>query len=156
LKDHHFWDKAAKYFEKFLDTGKGWIEDNIESCFSLSFCYQMLEENHKILPILIKSFMYDSPRAEICSEIGYYYKRAQSYKTALKWFHLAANLGKPDSLGFILRDYWGYVPNIECCVCCCELGDFKRAKEYNELAASFKPNSKAIEINRSFLATKVV
>jgi len=154
LKDHCYWEKAAIYFEKFLDTRLGWVEDNIASCFNLSICYHMLDREHDILPILLKSFTFDAPRAEICSEIGYYYKRSLDYRHALKWFHLAANLGKPDSLGFILKDYWGYVPNIECCVCCCELGDFERAKEYNELAASFKPNSKAVEINRQYLATK--
>ena len=153
LKDHANWKKSASYFKRFLQSGKGWVEDNIASCYNLSICYQHLGYEKKILPILLKSFQYDAPRAEICSEIGYYYKRASNYAPALKWFEIAANLGKPDSIGFILQDYWGYIPNIECCVCCCHLGDFKRAGEFNERAAAYKPNSAAIAHNRSFLSS---
>ena len=154
LKDHGQWEKSASYFKKFLNSGKGWVEDNIATCYNLSLCYQNLGANKKILPILLKSFQYDAPRAEICSEIGYYYKRASNYAPALKWFEIAANLGAPDSIGFILQDYWGYIPNIECCVCCCHLGDFKRATEFNERAAIYRPNSAAVEHNRKFLLSK--
>lgn len=151
LKDHGHWKKSASYFKKFLQSGKGWVEDNIASCYNLSICYQRLGEEKKILPVLLKSFQYDAPRAEICCEIGYYYKRAALYAPALKWFEIAANLGAPDSIGFILQDYWGYIPNIECCVCACHLGDFARAGRCNERAAVYKPDSAAVEQNRAFL-----
>lgn len=154
LKDHGMWAKATYYFEKFLASGQGWMEDNIASCYNLAICYNTLGDRQKMLPILTKSFTYDAPRAEICSEIGYYYKSDQNYNTALKWFRLAANLGEPQSTGFILRDYWGYIPNIEACVCCFEMGDFENAKQYNEQAARYKPNSPSVEINRKVLASK--
>ena len=155
LKDHGQWIKSIYYFEKFLESGKGWIEDNIAACHALCICYGMIEESKKVLAILTKSFEYDSPRAEICSEIGYYYKKAGNYAMALKWFELAAGLDMPDSLGFVLWDYWGYIPNIECCVCCCQLGDYKRANEFNEKAAKFKPNAYAVDNNRRYLATLI-
>ncbi len=155
LKDHSQWAKSAYYFERFLDSEKGWVEDNIAACHALSICYNSLGDDKKILPILSKSFMYDAPRAEICSEIGYYYKRAQDYKRALKWFELAANLGEPDSAGFILQDYWGYIPNIEACVCAYELGDYQASFRFNEKAAEYKPNAASIEINRNVLKDKV-
>ena len=154
LKDHGIWIKSVYYFEKFLESGEGWNEDNIAACYNLALCYNILKDNEKILPILLKSFAYDAPRAEICSEIGYYYKRNQNYSVALKWFKIAANLGTPLSAGFILWDYWGYIPNIEACVCCCHLGDFENANLYNERAAAFKPSSKAVETNRVFLSSK--
>ena len=153
LKDHGQWPQAAAFFEKFLETKEGWFEDNIASCFNLAICYSQMGEEEKVLPILLRSFMFDAPRAEICSEIGYYYKRAKNYLSAFKWFRLAANLGKPESIGFVLQDYWGYIPNIECCVCLCELGEFAEAKIYNERAAKFK-NTAATEINRKYLESK--
>ena len=151
LKDHGQWAQAAIYFEKFLETKQGWYEDNIAACFNLSICYNQLGDEEKVLPILVQSFLYDAPRAEICCEIGYYYKRAKNYLCAFKWFRLGASLGQPESAGFILQDYWGYIPNIECCVCLCELGRFAEANIYNERAAEFK-NTAAIEINRKYLA----
>jgi len=152
LKDHGLWAEAAHYFEEFLKSEKGWVEDNIATCYNLSICYNQLNEQAKILPVLIKSFKYDAPRAEICSEIGYYYKRIKNYTTALKWFQIAASLEPPDTIGFILQDYWGYIPNIECCVCCYHLGNYERAKIFNERAASFK-HTDAIIINRAFFAS---
>ena len=154
LKDHAQWAKSIYYFERFLDSGMGWSEDNIAACHALSICYNALGQRDKIRQILAKSFIYDAPRAEICSELGYYYKRERDYKTALKWFRLAASLDETDSTGFILKDYWGYIPNIEACVCAFELGDYEGARQYNERAAQFKPNAAAIEINRKVLEGK--
>jgi tetratricopeptide (TPR) repeat protein len=155
LNDHGKFKKAARYFEKFLNTGLGWSEDNITSCHNLAICYRILGKTDKILPILYRSFQYDTPRAEVCCEIGYYYKNLGNIPLAVKWFDLATRLLKPDSIGFILIDFWGYVPNIECCVCLCELGHYQEASIYNERAATFKPDSKAVAINREFLKTKL-
>jgi len=151
-KDHGMWIEAAYYFEKFLATNKGWSEDNIASCYNLSICYNQLGDTDKALQILLKSFAYDSPRAEVCTEIGYWYKRGGQYATALNWFQVGARLDLPVSHGFILQDYWGYIPNIESCVCCCYLGDYEQAKIYNEKAAAFKPYSGPVEHNRRYLA----
>ncbi|MCL2217632.1 MAG: glycosyltransferase family 2 protein [Defluviitaleaceae bacterium] len=152
LKDHGLWINSAYYFEKFLESKQGWKEDNIAACYNLSLCYNILGDTQKILPILLKSFEYDAPRAENCCEIGYYYKRAGRYDTSLKWFRLAAALDDQTTAGFILSDYHGYIPNIECCVCCCHLKDFAGAEKFNERAASFKPDSPAVKSNRAFLS----
>jgi glycosyltransferase involved in cell wall biosynthesis len=152
LKDHGYGAKSVYYFEKFLDSKQGWVEDNIATCYNLSILYNVLGDESKIIPILTKSFEYDAPRAEICCELGYYYKRKGDFNTALKWFRVAADLGEPNTIGFILTDYWGYIPNIESCVCCFEMGDKENAKRYNEKAALFKPNDPAVEWNRKLFA----
>jgi glycosyltransferase involved in cell wall biosynthesis len=155
LKDHGRYAKAAYYFEKFLDGKQGWAEDNIATCFNLSFCYQKLNDEQKVLPVLLKSFAFGGPRAEICCEIGYYYKRKAYYQTALEWFKIAANLENTNTRGFVLEDYRGYIPNIECCVCCCFLKRFAEAKEYNKRAGAFKPDSKAVKHNEEYLAALI-
>ena len=153
LKDHGLWAKAAYYFERFLDTQEGWFEDNIASCFNLSICYSMLGEEKKILPILLRSFQFDSPRAEICCQIGYYYKSLKNYQTALDWFQIAAKLDPPRSIGFILHEYWNFIPNIECCVCCCYLSRFEQAKEFNRIAGQIHPDNGAVLHNEKYLAS---
>ena len=54
LKDHQRYGWATYYFEEFLESGLGWSEDNISACFNLSICYLKLNNNRKILPILLK------------------------------------------------------------------------------------------------------
>ncbi len=155
LKDHNRFEKAAAYFEKFLDSGKGWKEDCIASCFNLAICYKSIGQKEKILKALYKSFEYDSPRAELCCAIGYFYKDAGDYGLAFRWFDTACKLQHNNSVGFLLLDYWGYIPNIEACVCLSYMQDYVRAYEYNERAGKFKPENAAVIHNRAFLAAKM-
>jgi tetratricopeptide (TPR) repeat protein len=155
LRDHGFAIKAAYYFEKFLAGGMGWVEDNIAACFSLAQLYARLGDRERILPILFKSFTYAPPRAEVCCELGYYYKHAKDFAAALQWFRIAASMELPQTQGFVLVDYYGYIPHIESCVCCFELGDFDASHRHNEQAALHKPDSPAIELNRSVLKGRV-
>ncbi|MCL1935867.1 MAG: glycosyltransferase family 2 protein [Defluviitaleaceae bacterium] len=151
LQNHEEWIKSAYYFEKFINSNLGWYEDIIMAIFNLSMIYEILNEKEKILEVLIKSFMWDSPRAEICCRIGHYFKDIiNDYNTAIKWFKLATKVEDKDILSFKLIDYYGYIPNIEICVCYYKLGDIEKAKEYNEKAASFKITEE-IEQNRKIL-----
>jgi len=149
LMDHGKDEEAITQFTKFLDDGFGWFEDNIASCFNLCRCYKRLDEKEKILPILFKSFEYDTPRAEICCEIGYYYKELEDYHKAIFWFELASNLVK-NSTGFILNDYWDYIPAIELTVCYGQMGQLEKSYHYHQRSAQYKPNSNAVAHNEAF------
>lgn len=149
LMDWGRYREAIEYYNKFLDDGLGWFEDNIAACFNLSKCYSYLNMTDRLLPILFKSFVYDTPRAEICCQIGYYYKNLADYKKAAFWFELALTLTK-NSRGFILHDYWDYIPNIELCSCYSLIGDMEKAYHYHKLSASCKPNNKGVLYNKVY------
>lgn len=154
LKDHEDYAKAAYYFQRFLAEGKGWVEDNIGACLGLAICYKQIGESSKVLPTLTRSFQYDAPRGELCTEIGYYYKDRAQYRQALHWFQLAEMLPKPDTLGFVSIDHWGYIPAIEACVCACHLQAYELARSCNQRAAFYKPGDAAVLHNDAFLAEK--
>lgn len=151
LKDHGEIEKAIIYYEKFLDSEAGWLEDVIACCHTLAVCYKSIGKTEKIRPTLLKSFEYDTPRAEICCELGYYYKEEGKYDQAFKWFDLATRLPESTSIGFVSTDYSGYIPNIEACVCLSFLGDFTKAIKYNEKAAAYRPNCPSVKQNREYL-----
>jgi glycosyltransferase involved in cell wall biosynthesis len=151
LREHGQFAKAAYYYERFLREGLGWAEDNISACRDLSDCYEKLGDTERLPEILIRSFLYGAPRAEICCRLGYYHMRRGEYKTALAWFQTAARLDTTDSLGFIMPDFWGFVPNLESCVCCCALGDYDKALYYNGLAGEIKPEHPAVLRNAELL-----
>lgn len=151
LSQNEIFDEAIKYFNEFLDTGKGWVEDNISACFELSKCYNAIGNKKDMLKILLRSFEYDTPRAEICCNIGTYYFEIADYNKAIFWYKLAADLNKPvTSWGFISHDYWGYIPNIQLCVCYDRLGIRENAIKYNNKAAEYKPNSSTVLSNRNY------
>ncbi|MGH4138614.1 tetratricopeptide repeat-containing glycosyltransferase family 2 protein [Clostridium sp.] len=151
LHQNNFINDAIKYFNEFLDTGKGWVEDNISSCFDLSKCYNIVGDKKSMLKILLRSFEYDTPRAEICCNIGTYYFESGDYGKAIVWYKIAAELTKPvNGWGFISHDFWGYIPNIQLSVCYDRLGNRDESIKYNDKAAEYKPNSSAVLANRAY------
>lgn len=150
LKDNGMYEKAAHYFLLFLDMGKGWAEDNITACAELAKCYRQKQMRKEELLALFRSFLYDTPRAEICCALGYLYKSENDYLKAIFWFKLASTLEKPRGWGFREEECWGYIPYIELVVCYDRLGMRQQAESYNELAAKLKPMAPAVEHNRKY------
>lgn len=145
------YDEAIRYFNQFLDSGKGWVEDCINACYDLSICYNHKDDQAKRLKTLLRSFEYDTPRAEICCGLGYYYIEKEDYKRAIFWFDLAAKLEKQeDTWGFKLHDCWGYLPNIQLCICHDKLGNIEQAIEYNNRAEEFKPGDPFVLSNKRY------
>ncbi len=143
--------RACAQFTLFLDGGQGWLEDNINACLMLARSYASLGDGKRRMDALLRSFTYDLPRAEICCELGYLYKQKADYRRAAFWFETALRLDKPTS-GFIQLDYYGYIPNMELCVCHDRLGNKQLALAYNERAAAIKPDDPAVKHNRDYFA----
>ena len=153
LRDHGRDAESAERFERFLEGGLGWVEDNIAACHALAICRRRLGQERAVLPALLRSFQYAAPRAEVCCELGYCYMRQDEYGRALEWFGVALALEPPQTLGFVQREFHDYVPLLESCVCCCRLGEFERAADFNERAGALRPDSTAVQQNRHYLAS---
>lgn len=155
LKDNGRLDDAINMFSEFLESGLGWVEDNIAACSEQAKCYQSENEHQKALDAMLRSFHYDTPRAEICCQIGYHFKELGSYGQAAFWFDLALKLEKPrSSWGFRQEDCWGYIPCIECAVCYDHLGDYEKAERCNDMASSYKPDVSSVLHNRKYFEKK--
>lgn len=151
LKDHNRNTEAIKMFEQFLDSGEGWVEDNIVACGELAKCYLALNDEQHALLSMLRSFYYDTPRAEACCQIGYFFKNKGQFLQAAFWFEQALNLTKPENQwGFYQNECWGYIPSIECAVCYDRLGNYKLAEEFNNKAAEFKPNCPSVLSNKLY------
>jgi glycosyltransferase involved in cell wall biosynthesis len=151
---HGEYAAAVPVFQQFLDEGQGWVEDNIKACFYLAKCQNYLSKHREVLEALVRSFTYDTPRAEICCDLGYYYKDTGQYHRAIFWFDLATRLKKPeDGWGFILHDYWDFIPRIELCVCHFQLGEMDQALQYHRSTLQLKPYHPAVIQNEAFFQT---
>ena len=155
LKDHARYKEAINYFALFLDEGKGWKEDNISACFETAICFARLGERSNSLDVLLRSFRFDAPRAEICCMIGYYFKEKKDFETASAWFETALSLPRPLSTGFVSKDYYDFIPLLELVVCYDKLGQFKKANEYNEMVGKLRPDSREYKINKEWFLTKI-
>lgn len=148
---HSHYSLAAAKISEFLDDGNGWVENNVEACKILSYCLRKTKGDKEALKALFHSFVYSAPRAEICCEIGKIFLEQGSYSNAVYWYSLALS-SKPDTQSGAFVDYssYGFVPAIQLTVCYDRLGDIEKAKFYNELAGSFRPDSKAYLYNKKY------
>lgn len=151
LKDHQLYDKAITWYQKFLNTKLGWVEDNIAACRKIADCYFQMGDLENAQRYIFISFSYDKPRAESCCRLGYYLKTQEVYRGAIYWYKLATMLDKPAS-NLALIDYpsWTWLPHIELCISYDKLGEYQLASEQNELAAKYIPNSPQIIANREY------
>jgi glycosyltransferase involved in cell wall biosynthesis len=145
------YDKSIIFFNKFLNNGQGWIEDNIRACCDLSSCYFYKKDKNNMLKSLFRSFEYDIPRGDVCCLIGSYYFNESDYVKAIYWYKSALESKKPDeNSGFVTHDYWGYTPCIQLCICYFRIGNTEDSIKYNNLAANYKPNDSSVVYNKTF------
>ena len=148
---HQRYQEAAGVLERFLDEGRGWVENNIDACCLCACCLERMGQQERVLPSLLRSFVYDRPRAEVCCEIGRWFLQREEPSLAVYWYSLALTCTRDDTRGgFVSPDCYGYLPCIQLCVCYSRLGDWERGEQMNELAAAFKPDAEEVLHNRAF------
>ena len=152
---HERYQDAAAAFEHFLDTGEGWVENNIDACRQLSACYAALGRGKETLAALLRSFSYDAPRAEACCDLGGYFLARGQVGTAVFWYELALTRhADPKTGAFVSPDCSGYIPCIQLCVCYDRLGDRQKAAAYNDRAEAFKPGDPSCAHNRAYFENR--
>lgn len=152
LKDHRFYDRAAGYFERFLNSGLGRNEDAIAACYNLAICYRRMKQNDKVLPALCRSFHYGTPRAEVLCEMAFHLRNINKPDQAAVWFELATQLEAPKTLGFFLCNYWGYFPHLHLGLYYYNKGEIEKAIYHNEQAGLAKPGDRFVKQNRKYYA----
>ncbi len=151
LNNNGYTEQAIEEFNNFLDSGGGWIENNISACLDLAACYRSLGNEKMQITSLLKSLVFDVPRAEACCDIGKYFLERGMYEVAIFWYKLAADKKYDEKKGgFHSPDCYGYVPNIQLCVCYDKLGDYEKASYYNDIAGTYKPENESVLYNKKY------
>ncbi len=156
LYDNLRYEEAINYYKKFLSCKKNYLEDNIQACSKISYCYAFLDDKINELKYILKSFEYDIPRPDFCCRLGYKFLYENNYDAAIYWYTIAINRApKKNELSLINHDTYTYLPWIQLCVCYSKKGDFNLAYFSNEMAAKYKPNDSYVIHNRNYLKDKV-
>ena len=152
---HERYKDAIQVLEHFLDEGKGWMENQIDACLHLSYCYKKERKPKQALQALFHSFAFDIPRAEVCCEIGHSFFHEEKYLLATFWYERALRCKRNDkSGGFVSPDCYDYIPYMQLCVCHDRLGNATLAEIYNEQAGKYKPSSSAYLSNKEYFNQK--
>ena len=153
LYDHKKYRLCIKTLKQFVQSNKGWLENNIDACFLISLCYLQLNNPDKQLEYLLKTFYYDTPRANICYFIGNYFFDKNNYDMSIYWYKLSLSCKDvTEKGGFVQKDYYGYLPHIQLCVTYFKLNNIKDSYLHNEKAGEFY-NSETVQNNRKYFET---
>lgn len=150
LRDHSLVQDATEYYEKFLATGQGWIEDNFQACLKLTECYEQLEEQEKGFQTLCRTLLYDTPRAEFCCKLGAYFVAKQQYNQSIYWYELALHLPPNESMGMRNLAMSTWLPHLQLSLCYDRIGQHHKANYHNELALNFYPSHPSMLYNRNY------
>lgn len=151
LLDHKMYERAANFYEDFLNTKKGWSEDNISSCGKLADCYYYLADKERELKSIVRSFTYGNPRAEFCCRLGFYFLDIGDISTSIIWYKLATQLEeKKEQLGFYNPIFSTWLPHLQLCVCYDRIGNYKLAYLHNEVALQYRPDDEILLKNRKY------
>ena len=153
LKDHAYFQKAIKYYRKFLATKKGWVEDEIRSYINMADCYRNLGKLIKEKKALVMSFIHDVPRPEVSCRLGDLYKANKEFNKAIVWYRLALEKESNNNQGFKQEAYSTWYPHLQLCVCYWEAGEKKLAVEHNNCAKVYRPNDSSVKTNEKFFET---
>ena len=147
--------KAIKEFNKFLKMPNAFKENLIGATKDLSYCYLKLNCFKQAKNILIQSFNYDLPRADICCRLGDIFLYENNYQQSIFWYEIALK-NKPDikSGAFVEWQYFTTYPCLQLCVCYYKINNFKKAICYNNKAGKFDKTNKYYLNNLKFFKTK--
>lgn len=148
---HERYEDAIRGFKEFLTCADGWLENKIDACLQLSYCYGHLGLAEKQLAALFHSFVYDIPRAEICCAIGECLMNRRQYREAIFWYQQALTCPmNEESGGFVQKECYDFIPSIQLCVCYDRLGNLEKALEYHKKSRAIRPDAPAVQLNQRY------
>lgn len=156
LYDNQYYIDAIEQYEKFIEMDEVWIEDVKQASVKLAECYGYMECKEQELECLFKALKYDVPSCELCCKIADNFYEKERYDIAIFWYELAMDNGpKGNSVSLTNSCMCTWVPALQLCVCYCNVGDYRRANEYNEIASRYVPRHSSVLNNREYLKDKV-
>jgi glycosyltransferase involved in cell wall biosynthesis len=153
LKDHLLFEEALEVYEEFLQTKEGWIEDNITACINMASCYENIYETEEQISCLLRSMLYDTPRAEVCCKLGEIYLSLKEYNKAIFWYELVLILGEPPVLRGLGHDEaaWTWLPYLQLCVCYDKIGNIEKFIEYHLKTKEMIPDHPSVIHNEKYM-----
>ncbi|MDU0200306.1 glycosyltransferase [Paenibacillus sp. MAH-36] len=150
-REHGYYEEAVNYYEDFLQSPDGWLEDKIAASLHLATCYSHLGKRDEQLMALFRAFEFDTPRADCCCRIGSIFLGEQDYLQAIYWYEIATQFTKPkESMGFMDHSSWTWLPHVQLCLCYDRIGKVDKAKFHHDISYSYNPTHPSVIHNQKY------
>lgn len=152
LMDHKQFKRALEYYEKFISGEKGWYEDKIHACLRAASIYRMDKNQEKELDHLLKTFRYDTPRAETCCKLGDLFMEKKQVKQSIYWYERALEENITQQ-GFQHAAYSTWYPHLSLCAAYWKAGNKEKSFEHHQIVKRMRPNDPKILYNENFFTS---
>lgn len=143
-------EESIRILEDYLTKGD-WHENQVNAYFWLAMDYLTQKKEDKAIDAALRGVKLDPRWAEFYCLIGQIYYDRSDWGTAIRWFEIAASCPVPETWGTVILDNYTWVPRDRLCKCYSEIGNVRKAYEWNESSLSYRPEDKRLLFNRHFL-----
>jgi len=150
---HHnkMYEKAVKFYLKFLKNNKSSEENKIFVCFRLADCFYHLGNTEKEMKYTFKSFIYDIPRPEACCRLGYHLLQNKKLNQAVYWYNQAIACRVSSEWAIVNGASNTWLPHMQLGQCYFELGMYKLSYEHNKKVLTYLPDDENVKKNMRML-----
>lgn len=156
LREHKDYLEALKYYQQFLATKQGWIEDVIQAYIYMGYCHQMLGHREQEINCYLETLKYGQPRPEVSCRLGDLYQERNYVEKAILWYQLAMLVDLSQYKGFVNKHYSTWYPALQLAQCYLKLGQLQIAEIYLNKAKLHYPNHPLVlKIHEALIAHKI-
>lgn len=150
LKDHGRLEEAIETYQKFLNRPDGWVEDKIRACINMSDSLKVLNHTELAKEVLLATFTFDAPRAEVCCKMADLYFNELDYNKAIGWYKIALSTDETTNQGFRLMQYSTWYPHLQLSVCYWKKDRKEDGKYHHEKAKESNKSHPVIMANDKY------
>ena len=145
-------NEAIEIFNRYLEMNDWW-ENVFSAYYTLGLCYSNIGNEEKFKQCIFKSIEIEERRAEPYYALGSYYMDKQQWTRAIHWFEICLNVKRPkELLSSYYPQYYTWMPCLQLCLCHNNIGDIKKAYEYNERVLEYRTSDSRALSNREILS----
>lgn len=149
---NRLYEECIQEYTTFLASESGWIEDRKTATANLIQCYSATNQAEKSIGVILETFKWGRPRADLCCRLADSFIEKNNYIDAIFWYKVALLcVQDKQNMGIDYKEYYTWIPAIQLCVCYSKLEDYYTAYYYNELCATFVSDTAKVLHNRKFL-----
>lgn len=140
----------------FVTMPGAFWEDVYKAWYLIALCRKMSGDEDGFKQAIFESLKMEDRRAEPYYQMGQYFMDKNQWDRAIHWFKICLSIERPkELLGSFQPEYSTWMPALQLCVCCNNIGKVKEALEYNDLVLKYRPQDLRALSNRDILKRAV-
>ncbi|NDI36281.1 glycosyltransferase [Chengkuizengella sediminis] len=148
---HKQYQKAVDLYEEISNEKSLNHNQRIYAYLKLADCHIQYNEFDHAIANCLKTFELDPPRGEACCKLGHIYALNQQIHKAIGWYKTASHIDIPVNSAYIKTPCYTWLPHVHLCTCYMSLGLYAEAKQHNDIASKYIPDSSYVKDNERLL-----